>query len=165
MICCLHTFLFVTLQSIDRFISMRREKEVEKANRRHQELAQTHSLLFENGNLSTGLLATLKELFNGYTNENEESAQSDQPLGIVAASRLWYRSGLSLSDLYSLVEERVAQMPGSTAYDNIVSVDDFVECIKDSVVDDIAESWSVPEKAPVTWEVRKIAMLPRELER
>lgn len=114
--------------------------------------------------MSNDLKLTLKELFNGYSKENEESAQWDQPLGIVAASRLWYRSGLSLSDLYSLVEEKVAQMPGSTAYDNIVSVDDFVQCIKDSVVDDIAGSWWVPENAPVTWEVRKIAMFPREAE-
>jgi hypothetical protein len=106
--------------------------------------------------LSPRLIAVLKKIFFAYSSAKDETAPPEQLLGIVAASRLWYRSGLSLSELCSLVEEKVARLSGAAAvYDNAVSADDFLECINRSVNDDIAASGEVHKDGPVIFEVRK----------
>jgi hypothetical protein len=100
----------------------------------------------------------LKRIFYAYSSLNEETAAPEQLLGIVAASRLWYRSGLSLPELCALIEEKVAHRSGAAAvalYDNAVSADDFLECISCAVKDDIAVSSQVHENGPVTFEVRR----------
>lgn len=99
----------------------------------------------------------LKKIFYAYSSKNDESAAPEQLLGIVAASRLWYRSGLSLPELCSLVEAKVAHRPGAAAalYDNAISADDFLECINRAVKDDIAVSGQAHENGPVTCEVRR----------
>jgi hypothetical protein len=139
------------IQSIERFNSSRREREDEKANRCRQERAEKRALLIQNGMLSSRLKAVLKKIFFAYSSAKDKTASPEQLLGIVAASRLWYLSGLSLSELCSLVEKKVARLPCAAIYDNVVSVDDFLECINCAVKDDIA----VSDQAQVICEVRR----------
>ena len=127
-------------------------------NRRRQEIAEKRALLIQNGKLSPGLTAVLKRIFYTYSSSNDESAAPEQLLGIVAASRLWYRSGLSLPELCALVEEKVALRSGASAgalHDRAISADDFLECINRAVKEDIAVSGQARENGPVTIEVRR----------
>ncbi len=77
----------------------------------------------------------LKDIFSSYaTNENDQLSGS---LPFVAAASLWYRCGMKLSCLRSLMESK----PGAQSTNSQVHFDDFVALVV-RVIEDEEESSS-----------------------
>ena len=145
-------------RSLKAFIAVCERKEAENANRRRRELAELSSTLVQDGKLSPHLKSVLRKIFFSYTSVDDTGTLPGTLLDMVTASRLWYASGLMLSDLRALVEAKVASKPGSALYDKMISADDFLECVDHVVQQDIASTDS-DESVLASCEVRRQSLL------
>lgn len=70
-----------------------KQAQREKDSQRRKELQTDRIALIENGLPTAGLVTVLQSIFSQYCSPGQSS------LGLVEASRLWYRCGLKLSSL------------------------------------------------------------------
>lgn len=146
--------LYYYFYSVKNFNALRKERLDQEAIRRRQELAEQRSVLIQNDKLSPAVIAALKTIFFSYADRDEGTSSTEPLLDIVTASRLWYRSGLMLSELCILAEENAAETIEGAVHDAIICADDFIECINSAVEEEEAVFVETFEDGPASYEVR-----------
>lgn len=116
-------------------------------------LAEQKAQIIKDGKLTSKLIETLRKIFSMYSDDSDvDTACPNQiKLNSISASRLWYRCGISLSHLHSLLEPIPATM--SLGEENtsekktrkFVTADDFINLITKVVEDEELVSKSKPE--------------------
>ena len=104
---------------------------MEKERVRHTELGKQRQMLVRGGKPTERLETALRQVFSLY----EDPDQPETGLGVVVASRLWYRSGLKLKNLADLLERKAIDANCLYA-DVFVLVDDFLEVVSAILTED-----------------------------
>jgi hypothetical protein len=102
----------------------------EKNERRRQKLQAERAVLIQGRALTPELTCALQLMFSWYAKEPQQALLSENPqLNLVAASRLWYRCGMQLSLLDTLVN-------GKEAPDGSIHFKQFVDIVQSVVLDE-----------------------------
>jgi hypothetical protein len=101
----------------------------EKEDMVRKRIANEREILIQNGAPSPALLNVLEQIFCSYHTSDDlhHSADVNVPLPYTMAARLWYRCGLKIAKLDSLLEERKCQS---------LSFKDFVDVIEKVIAED-----------------------------
>lgn len=148
------TLTLLLFFSVKNFNNLRKQRLEQQASRRRQELAEQRSVVVQNGNLSSAVVSVLKDIFFSYAGRDDKPSSSEPLLDIVTASRLWYRSGLMLSELCILAEEKAAETLEGAVHDTIITADDYIDCMRSVVEEEEAVFVDTFEEGPPTFEVR-----------
>ena len=140
--------------SVKNFNALRKKRQLQKANRRRQELEEQRNVLIRNGKLSPDLITVLKKIFFSYAGRDEDTPSSEPLLDVVTASRLWYRCGLMLSELCIIVEEKAAETIDGSVDGTFISAIDFIESVSNVVEEEETVSVETYEDGPPSFEVR-----------
>ena len=98
---------------------------------RRTSLVSQRSLLIRDNGPTPALVVVLREIFSWYAAGHPPEAGSTVELTRVEASRLWYRCGLKLSALDSILAEK---SPPKTT----LNVDDFLAVVEKVIQEDCA---------------------------
>jgi hypothetical protein len=97
-----------------------KEKDIQKRGK----LKSQRSLLIQDGLLTEELVLELRTVYSWYAKSQDfELQDDDMHLTRVEASRLWYRCGMKLSSLETLLQEK---SPPS----NVLRVNDFLNLVQ-----------------------------------
>jgi hypothetical protein len=104
-------------------------------------LNSQRAVLIEDGMPTPRLVSVLKTIFTQYKEEELNSTTDiDVTLGYTAASRLWYRCGIKLSCLDTMLEEK------SSSALPLITFEDFLAVIGKIVEEDETVFKSAPSK-------------------
>lgn len=115
--------IFVRLQH---FVSERKRSQYEEDELKRVALAQKRSLLIQKGRITPELEVVLTSIFSSYA-ETDIDEDGEILLDTVTASRLWYRCGMKLSGLESILEKNARSS---------LTMADFMEVITRIVQED-----------------------------
>lgn len=104
--------------SLRSFSTDSKQAQQEKDMQRRKELASQRLVLIQNKKLAPGLVKILHEIFVRYSGSKEQNTQ----LKHVEAVRLWYRCGLTLSNLDTLIQDKKKSQPIQICFDDFLEV-------------------------------------------
>lgn len=93
------------MYSLRTFATDWKEVQREKDDQVRKKLTAERSLLIENGEATAQLKKVLKDVCMMYSNKSSETSGEDLRLNYTMASRLWYRCGVKLSCLDTILKE------------------------------------------------------------
>lgn len=143
----------VGLNSLQSFATDWKQALKDKNEQRRKKLQKERAVLIKDDVLTPQLTETLKMIFSWYADEPEQAFHLENPLlTVVKASRLWYRCGMKLSLLDTLLEEREDS-------DKNIYFKDFVDILERVIKDEgnQEEEEDVNSIASPSFEVRSIS--------
>jgi len=126
--------------SLTPFVATLIQERMQENKRIRLKLAEERALLVQNGSLTPGLRSVLNLIFSEYSEQN--AGLEAESLCYTEAARLWYRCGLKLSCLDSILKNRPAGV-GS----NRIFVSDFIGLLEKVIRED--ESSAVFNDSPL----------------
>lgn len=105
--------------SLHRYEAYIEQKTMSEEKVQRLALREQRSRLVVEGKATDLLAKTLRQIFSLYGN-----GDSDEQLGVIAASRLWYRAGLKLKHLTEIVESKATET-GCLFSKALVAFEDF----------------------------------------
>jgi len=124
---------------LSKFQESQRERREDQLNQRRQTLSKQREVLIIDGKPTEELIRALTNIFSWYIPKGFPK-RSITHLTSVQASRLWYRCGIKLSHLRSLLD--ASQLSSKEAKDGqiitepYISVDDFIDIISSIIAKD-----------------------------
>jgi hypothetical protein len=107
------------------------EGKIEKERARRHKLCKQRRMLVRGGKATELLQAALRQVFSLYEGHDQPEAR----LGVIAAARLWYRSGLKLKNLADLIERKA--LDANCLYADVFIVfDDFLAVVSSILAED-----------------------------
>lgn len=130
----------LSLISLQTFATDWRRAQIEKNLQTCQLLAEERAVLIKDGTISPELRSVLGDIFCMYADDREDGVKcgSETTLTSTMAARLWYRCGMKLASLETLMEAR--QDSKHTG----VALRDFLGVIEKVVAEDVANSAREP---------------------
>jgi hypothetical protein len=121
------------------FVTDWRKEQQEKDDSLRLELSSQRALLIEDGKPTARLVELLKKLFAGYYESGAtQVSDSECTLSHTAAARLWYRCGMTLACLDSILgEKKPSQLP-------LIAFGDFLGLIEKVVEEDESTQEAAP---------------------
>jgi hypothetical protein len=133
---CAHQPFDFPKSSLQSFATDWKQALKDRNDQRRQKLQAERAVLIKDRGLTPELTRALKLIFSWYSKEPQQALLSANPqLNLVAASRLWYRCGIKLSLLDSILNEK-----GES--ENHVCFKDFVNILQSVVYDEEDQSES-----------------------
>lgn len=119
------------VKSLGSFAKGWKQAQLEKDVQRRTSLVSQRSLLIRDNGPTPALVVVLREIFSWYGAGHPPEGGRALELTRVEASRLWYRCGLKLSTLDSILAEK---SPTKTT----LNVDDFLAVVEKVIQEDCA---------------------------
>lgn len=146
----LNSNLFLVDKRLRSFATDWRKERQEKDDMVRKRLATEREILIQNGAPSQALMKVLEEIFRSYCSYEDAVNSGDVNISLpyTMAARLWYRCGLKLAKLDSLLEE--AKSPS-------LCFKDFVNVIETVIAEDeeaIHKRQSIADPSKIEFEVR-----------
>lgn len=135
------------LPCLERFDSYWNNAQEKKATLRLQQLAASRAILIDRGEPTPRLVKALENIFASYESHNASIPSGDVKLDMLQASRLWYRFGFNLENLFALVESRPSKT--LSLHETTVSFQDFLLTIKGLIHEDESHANSFERNSDV----------------
>lgn len=107
------------------FVNDWKQAQLEKDSLRRKELKADRSALIEKGVPTAGLVTVMQTIFSQYCSPDQSS------LGLVEASRLWYRCGLKLSSL-----QKICECKTKNGQEMKIDIQDFLSLLQQVIEED-----------------------------
>jgi hypothetical protein len=119
--------------SLQTFASDWQQAQQEKDDAHRRKLAEHRAVLIQNRRPTAELVTVLQSIFSSYAVGVDDELCTSLP--VVAAARLWYRCGMKLSSLHSLMETKAVTQVGKPDA-SLVNFDDFIDPIIQAIEDE-----------------------------
>jgi hypothetical protein len=128
------TFSLGSCYRLSSFVSDWKQAQKDKYLQQRQAVMEQRSVLIDAGKPTSGLVKVLRTIYSQYLPDFVNC------LGYVEASRLWYRSGLKLSSLKEILDQKVSDGSGGAE----IEVNDFLDLIQRMIAEDAKYFSEIP---------------------
>jgi hypothetical protein len=134
---CLSRVGVVVVDRLSSFVDDWKRAQQEKDSLRRKELLADRLALIEKGLPTAGLVTVMQSIFSQYCSPGHSS------LGLVEASRLWYRCGLTLSSLREICVTKISNGPEVR-----IDIQDFLTIVQ-RIIEEDEKYFSTVHQDPV----------------